>query len=542
MKNRLKNYFKLGIFLFGITFVLINCENEQEISIKKEIGKIKFKTVEVSNAIDVFKKYEKKKRNHSLSRESDNDLVLTPIWESTTQDTLSFTDALLTNAEVLVNRDGNYKSKLFFIEANDSIITGINTIYTDTENEFGNMKNGRIYFNDFEGNFLAAYKVTDGVLSHRLVPVEPVQEAGVLSFLFLQSNETSDCWNTDNLPEDGILDTVVLPTVYADDAGGGESIGVGTATYNNDAYQDYLNSTTPYVNNGSNGSGSNITCTGGKVLNTSTNECECPDGKVEDSSGNCIEECTGGKILDANDNCVCPEGKKENERGECVDKTPCDYISDQINNDLAFKAKFDLLKTKTNLHQETGYSEIEGTFNPIPLINGGHSLDISTGPNDNIKGFMHTHVDNFLGGDMNSDGILDSIKPIRMFSPNDIKNLLLISYYSSNPNNSYTQEEAYGAMVSSDGDYMLKFTGNLNDISNNTTLLGLTKKQMNKLKKKYEDKVGKQNIAKRERNFFRFIKKRIGINGIRLYKLNTDGTIVEKKLNNTNDLVSEPCQ
>ena len=48
---------------------------------------------------------------------------------------------------------------------------------------------------------------------------------------------------------------------------------------------------------GSNGGSGTQNCTGGKVLNPTTNKCECPQGKVEDSSGNCVEKpCDGDPI------------------------------------------------------------------------------------------------------------------------------------------------------------------------------------------------------------------------------------------------------
>jgi len=155
---------------------------------------------------------------------------------------------------------------------------------------------------------------------------------------------------------------------------------------------------------------------------------------------------------------------------------------------------------------------------------------------------MHTHLDNFISDDdENGDGVLDETKPIRMFSPRDIQKTLLIAYYSSLPSNSYTQMDAYGVMVSSEGEYMLKFTGDLSEIPTNVSLMNLNIKAMEKLMLKFKRKVGKTNVEKRERNFLRFIKDEISINGISLYKLEIDGSINEIKLDANNDRVVIPC-
>lgn len=74
------------------------------------------------------------------------------------------------------------------------------------------------------------------------------------------------------------------------------------------------------------------TCSNGKVwVNIG---CECPSGTRETSSGNCIPEdspsttvqvptCTGGKVLDSTmQNCVCRTGQFENSQGICY--PPCD--------------------------------------------------------------------------------------------------------------------------------------------------------------------------------------------------------------------------
>ena len=78
-------------------------------------------------------------------------------------------------------------------------------------------------------------------------------------------------------------------------------------------------------------------CQGGKVMNPNTDECECPEGTVENAQGVCVsigttppptspDPCAGqgsGKVMssDGSDECVCPEGTVEDANGNCVTPT-----------------------------------------------------------------------------------------------------------------------------------------------------------------------------------------------------------------------------
>lgn len=348
MKNRKVNFLKLGIFLFGTSLLLWNCENEEIEHIKTETKKeLKLETVSLENAKNIFENYQKNKPTTFARGESD-ELTLDPQWETTTQDSINNTDALITNTETIINREGGYISKIFFIEVNDSINKGIYTEWSDEAFENGEIKNGRIYFNDFDGEFLDAYKITDGIITHRLVPSQQTQQASIFSFVFLFFQATIDtppCWNTDTLGdfEGGQLDDVEITL-----SGGGGGPGEGGSTFTS-AWSMFSGSSESgdsnndsESNNNGGGTGNNNNeenCTGGKVLNTTTNQCECPEGKVEDSDGNCIDnpctynkpynsetgecECREGMAPDYSGYCICPEGKTEDLDGKCVDK-PCD--------------------------------------------------------------------------------------------------------------------------------------------------------------------------------------------------------------------------
>ena len=62
MKNRKINFIKLGIFLFGISILLFNCEKEEiELIGVKTKKELKLKTVSIEKAKTFFESYQKNK-------------------------------------------------------------------------------------------------------------------------------------------------------------------------------------------------------------------------------------------------------------------------------------------------------------------------------------------------------------------------------------------------------------------------------------------------------------------------------------------------
>lgn len=314
---------------------------------------------------------------------------------------MSFTEALLTNTETKVNRTGDYKSKLFFIEVNDSIRTGIQTTWIDESFENGTIKNGRIFFNDFEGNFLDAYRITEGKLSHRFVPKqENKQQANVFSvifFLFQSDDDVSDCWNTDNLPFDGNFDEIEMTFATDNEAGGDDEQTYAPGTGPEDGYSPDNSAYWAYLNNANYGSGStnngdsnNNNCPSDREFNSATQTCDCKDGKVEDSNGNCIDACTGGKILNANDVCVCPEGTKENSEQSCT--TPCENIKKVLVNNV-YKTKIEDLKSSLDFEGEKGFAFLKNgatySYEEVPETNLNEIY--FTNYTTNYFGAIHTH-------------------------------------------------------------------------------------------------------------------------------------------------------
>lgn len=206
---------------------------------------------------------------------------------------------------------------------------------------------------------------------------------------------------------------------------------------------------------------------------------------------------------------------------------PCNQLKTQ-NTDANFKAKITELEKKTRLTNETGYAQKkDGTYQTL-TNSGGDQLDFAI--DATTIGFMHTHLDPYESGKFDSDGNPEIRSPIQMFSPADIKSFILL-LVNANKNN-IPLSDVYGTMVASNGVYQLRFEGSYSDI--NTGL------NFDNLNAKYKDYFG--NISNLEKAFALFLKEQIGINGISLYKLKSDGTSEKKSLDTNNKLTTTPCQ
>ena len=221
---------------------------------------------------------------------------------------------------------------------------------------------------------------------------------------------------------------------------------------------------------------------------------------------------------------------------EFVDKEICIKIAAQVA-DPDFDAKVQTINNSSafNASEESGFSQNQdGSFNTLSPINNGHSLDIPYVPG--MLGFLHAHTNSYEVPDRDGNGIPEVVIPIKMPSPGDIVKFLQIVMEAGSYN--IPTSDTYGSMYSSSGNYTFKFTGNVSGINASYTSL------VNKLNNKTLDKKYKQyfkDYYNKEKALIHFIKNEIGVDGIRLYKINNNGTVKEKKLNSNGNVNSETC-
>lgn len=221
--------------------------------------------------------------------------------------------------------------------------------------------------------------------------------------------------------------------------------------------------------------------------------------------------------------------------------TPCEKIKAQKSN-ADFYAKMNVLASNTGLKMETGY--IQRNNNSYEYKDNASATETSNSlglpnadlpENKNIKGYMHTHVDDFTYFDT-SEGADATRYGIKIFSPADI------SYFMDMIKNAKDTNVAlgnvYAIMVSSSVTYQIRFTGNQYQIKT------FTKAEKETLKKSYfefmKSRIGKQKQL--ELGLLQFINDKMNLKGVSLYRMNADGTNTEINLNaDKTDITETNC-
>jgi len=198
--------------------------------------------------------------------------------------------------------------------------------------------------------------------------------------------------------------------------------------------------------------------------------------------------------------------------------------------DIEFKNKITDLEGKTNLKKETGYiQKWSGDYiykDNAGATNNANTLSLpNVETNTYIKGFIDTHVNNYKF--LDAQGYERDKNGIKMFSPADI------AYFMDLVKNAQTTGQplnnVYGVMVSSLGNYQIRFTGNQYQIKTFTDAQTETYKDLFVDFMKYRN----ENVKAREFGFLKFIDEKMNLKGISLYRTNTNGTTTEIKLNAT---------
>ncbi|UUF16887.1 MULTISPECIES: hypothetical protein [Flavobacterium] len=210
---------------------------------------------------------------------------------------------------------------------------------------------------------------------------------------------------------------------------------------------------------------------------------------------------------------------------------PCDKIKTLMANPN-FIVKLEELGKKTNLKVESGYSQSKnGPFTPLIVLLSTDGADkMKLIPTPDMVGYVHTHLNDYDSGLVNADGEPLIRKPLRIFSPVDIGAFLQL--VKNAQNNNIPIDNVYGAMVSSDGTYQLRFTGDPNQININFDW------DATSMEKDYMTYLEKGN---KEVNFLRFLNDKCYIKGIELYKINKDKTSTKKTLDTKKTVININC-
>ncbi|WP_299105712.1 M23 family metallopeptidase [uncultured Tenacibaculum sp.] len=386
MKRKKVSLLKLGILLITSSWFLWNCSLEEHHFEKEHPEFTNVETVSFKDAISHFKiKQEEILQKRALARNQENTFDVTPNWNSIQHEELFQIDqAQLTLADATINREGDYESKLFFLNINNTPEVVIFTLFPKEIDGDGKLLEASFFYNKLDGSFIDGFKIEEGKLSKRylLKSTLNTQEAGFL-MLFQGKEEDDDFWCDDGTG--GVLDEVSLGTVS--NSGGGISVGPTSSTTS--VSLSYASVNWYYLGNGNSTgrhqlSGGGISTTSGasslyiQTKNSSEDEAydpnkdpatgKCKYGyKMNPATGKCEQvntDCTNGKVYnDTTKKCECPEGKVEDSNGNCVQK-PCK--GNPIRENLEIAPQKGVSGTKGALH---GCTRFGGTCKGI----GGRS-------------------------------------------------------------------------------------------------------------------------------------------------------------------------
>ncbi|WP_213277262.1 hypothetical protein [Chryseobacterium indologenes] len=179
---------------------------------------------------------------------------------------------------------------------------------------------------------------------------------------------------------------------------------------------------------------------------------------------------------------------------------PCDKMKTQ-NADPNFKAKVSSLDKSEifDKSQETGFAAAYGT-QPFEQMSNTSDGNVRLPDGNKYFGYMHSHL--------NLDGV------VKIFSPYDIVTFLTSCVTNAKLKGSMT--DAYAMVITSQGNYILKYSGDGN--------FAITNGQLNNWQTWYRDEYSKlkdselsnSNIV--EKIFTQFLEEQVKINGLEVYK------------------------
>jgi hypothetical protein len=419
------------------------------------------------------------------------------------------------------------------IDANDGSFTIntdeiLETIYQDSISTYTFRMDAQLYENALFENFVLFPSLEQPYYILSYFPTEHEQdefpyiiEKTMITEEQINSSDLQSYINASTAPQEQVYDCWITEYVWEVNDWSWASDGQWVAVWE-----------CGWVNSGGGNSANDGDYWGGSDSSDNTSEAEGDGGTSGGSSSG-----TNSENTDTQDYLHGGVGVLEPDQQE---QSPCDEIATQISNP-EFMAKIDSLKTKTGDSKETGFREDIGDPNNTyteenQTLANGHSLIVHT--NNKTIGFSHTHLDDFeevTESDSYSETI-DTNNPIRMFSPRDVLNLLVLV------NNANTQErpisDCYINMITSNSFYTIRYEGEIdlpafNAFGSNQVTL------KNKYKEKMEDVYSKSGL---EKQFLKFMKKHLDVGGLKLYLIEDDGTIIEKTLSDDGRSVEDiPC-
>ncbi|WP_146207837.1 hypothetical protein [Chryseobacterium sp. AG844] len=208
-----------------------------------------------------------------------------------------------------------------------------------------------------------------------------------------------------------------------------------------------------------------------------------------------------------------------------------------LTKNATFKSNVLNLESKTGLKGETGY--IQRTDGSYTYQDGaGQSSTSNTlslprpdlPENKNIMAYLHTHVNDYTY--TNADGVEETRTGIKMFSPADIAYFMDMLRNAQEAGRPLT--DVYAVMITSSGNYQIRFTGNQYQLKN------FTSDQIKKFTNDFPDFMAKYS-GDLETGFLNFLSEKMNVKATNLYKMDSNGTNYEIKLTAEKTKMTSGC-
>ncbi|AKK72385.1 hypothetical protein OK18_06825 [Chryseobacterium gallinarum] len=163
-----------------------------------------------------------------------------------------------------------------------------------------------------------------------------------------------------------------------------------------------------------------------------------------------------------------------------------------------------------NKNQETGYAAAYGPKTSYESLANTDNDNLKLPPGNKYFGYMHVHL--------NKEGV------VKIFSPADI--FTFLTGCVRNAEQKGTMEDAYAMVITSQGNYMLKYSGDGNYGVGPNTLASWNKWYTDKYERLTESDLSKPSLI--EKIFVQFLEEKVKIEGLELFKTNTVAASAEK--------------
>lgn len=211
--------------------------------------------------------------------------------------------------------------------------------------------------------------------------------------------------------------------------------------------------------------------------------------------------------------------------------SPCEKIKEQRNNS-EFTNNIGRLKKNVGLDTETGYIQrTNGAYeykDNGKYVGNSRSLSLpNLSSNKDIFGYMHTHIDDYNDEDIG----------IKIFSPSDV--IYFLGMLKNAEKEGRDIGDVYAIMVSSEGVYQIRFSesqiGNLKTSYSATETSSLQKDYIRYMRNFVDSN------ARLELGFLRFLKNKMNIQNVSLYKMNNNGSNTKIKLDSNEKASRDNC-